>query len=593
MQLSHGMSTVLSSFLEELQQVNVTAAGNSSPSIDISLSQFFRDSWDFLEPSTELVWNWHLEAICEHVEAMLRDWLRSRDDKEYKQRMQNLLIHVPPGSSKSRIASVCTTPWMWLIEPSWRGMYLSGTPGVASRDALLARDLIESEWYQETFKPAWRIRVDKRAVENFWNDAGGRRTSGGVDSRITGQRSDAIFCDDLDDAQEVFSEPKRLHVHERWDNAIENRVSTPSRPVRIGICQKLHEDDWAGHVFNTGKWDRLRIRQCFVPGDKPTAIGWIDPRTEPGELMDPIRFDVEFVESEKAKGSYYFAAQHQQEPAPMAGGMFKRESWGLYADLPETHRIIMSVDTPFKKGPTNDYCEILIIGEIWPEALTEIPPAPKGIKWKDHLKNLEAKRALSVKRYLIDEWHGKAGIIEAESAVKEMSLKHPSAIVKIIEEKANGSALSDRLEAVLIGIERFNPGSDSKEARALIIQPYLENGLIFLPADRECSLLIKELKREITVHEWWDITPPQIRSNDRFVPIVQMWKSIQEVGQTQQIDGIVDEFAKFPAAKHDDRVDALSQAIIWSSNNPYSPSSRTKTAVAPPRPIREKITSLD
>lgn len=557
----------------------------------LSLANFFRESWEILEPSTELIWGWHLEAICAHAEAALLDYVKTRDDKNYVQRIQNLLVHVPPGSSKSRIISVCTTPWVWSFFPGWRGMYLAGTPGVANRDAVWARDLIESDWYQRKFKPTWKIRDDKRAAHDFWNTAGGFRVAGGVDSRITGKRADAIFCDDLDDAAEVFSEPKRLHNHERWDNAIENRVSDPSHPVRIGICQKLHEDDWAGHVYQSGEWYRLRIRQCYVPEDTLSPIGWEDPRKEPGELMDPVRFTQSFIEKEKNKGSYYFSAQHQQEPSPLAGGVFKRESWGLYAIAPQFDRILLSVDTPFKKGPTNDYCSILVIGEVWPPARNYQPESslPSGYaNWREYTDALKKARALDVKRYLLDEFHDKAGIIEAELALKKVSKNWPQATIKIVEEKANGSALCDRLESSISGIKRFNPGSDSKQARAMVIEPYLERGLILLPANNEV-----QAHEGLTVASWWAINPPDNRSSDKYIPIKSSWKSTRPVGSTQQIDGIIDEFAKFPTAKHDDRVDALSQAIIWSSNNPYEPAAVIKTLTAPQRPVRQKISSLD
>jgi hypothetical protein len=43
----------------------------------------------------------------------------------------DVLFNVPPGSAKSRIISVCTTPWMWLHWPGWRAIYLSANPRVA------------------------------------------------------------------------------------------------------------------------------------------------------------------------------------------------------------------------------------------------------------------------------------------------------------------------------------------------------------------------------------------------------------------------------------------------------------------------------
>ena len=35
-----------------------------------SLAEFVRQAWHIIEPTTPLLWNWHLDAICEHLEAV-------------------------------------------------------------------------------------------------------------------------------------------------------------------------------------------------------------------------------------------------------------------------------------------------------------------------------------------------------------------------------------------------------------------------------------------------------------------------------------------------------------------------------------------
>ena len=57
-----------------------------------------------------------------------------------------------------------------------------------------------------------------------------------------------------------------------------------------------------------------------------TSIGFTDPRTCDGELLDPIRFGRETVETlKKGMGAYAYAGQYQQRPTPREGGIFKRE----------------------------------------------------------------------------------------------------------------------------------------------------------------------------------------------------------------------------------------------------------------------------
>jgi predicted phage terminase large subunit-like protein len=75
----------------------------------------------------------------------------------------------------------------------------------------------------------------------------------------------------------------------------------------------------------------LCIPQEFEPKRaKTTKIGWRDPRTAEGELLFPKRFTPEIVRQEKARlGSTGYAGQHQQNPVPSEGGVFKK-AWFRY-----------------------------------------------------------------------------------------------------------------------------------------------------------------------------------------------------------------------------------------------------------------------
>ncbi len=35
-----------------------------------SLAQFVKQAWSIIEPATPIVWNWHLDVICEYLEAV-------------------------------------------------------------------------------------------------------------------------------------------------------------------------------------------------------------------------------------------------------------------------------------------------------------------------------------------------------------------------------------------------------------------------------------------------------------------------------------------------------------------------------------------
>ena len=64
-----------------------------------SFSDFFQAGWHVHEPSTKLVWGWAYEAVCNHLQALVEDWARRRDDATFVQRFRNLLVTLPRAFS--------------------------------------------------------------------------------------------------------------------------------------------------------------------------------------------------------------------------------------------------------------------------------------------------------------------------------------------------------------------------------------------------------------------------------------------------------------------------------------------------------------
>lgn len=437
---------------QQWEQAAVNASASQTVKITLSLSDFVRESWETLEPSTELLWNWHIDAMCWHIQETLLDWFKHKTNPHYVQRIQNLLINVPPGSLKSRVVSVCTPAWFWTICPSWRAIFLSANPRVALRDSVYCRDVVESEWYQKRFSPDWKLRDDNNSKTSFWNTKGGVRSAFGFNSRITGDRGDCLLWDDPHDAQEVNSELIRQGVIDRWDSAIRNRVNDLKSSVRIGIMQRLHEKDLSGHVLNQGSWQHLCIPQEFEKAQSPTALNWVDPRTEPGELMFPERFSREVLQEEKkALGSYGYAGQHQQRPAPADGGHFKRSWWQYYKVAPDDFELIVqSWDCTFKETKKSDF----VVGQVW---------GKRGGQF-----------------YLLDQVRDRMDFPTTIAAIRALSAKYPNAGAKLIEDKANGPAVISSLEREIPGIIAINP-EGGKLVRAIAIAPFVEAGNVFLP----------------------------------------------------------------------------------------------------------------
>ncbi|NBU29408.1 MAG: terminase, partial [Caulobacteraceae bacterium] len=100
-----------------------------------TLAGFVREAWPILEPTAPLIWNWHLDALCRHLEAVSDG------------RITRLLVNVPPGTSKSLVVAVMLQAWEWgpKGKPSMRYLTTSFNDGPVKRDTRKTRDLIQSD----------------------------------------------------------------------------------------------------------------------------------------------------------------------------------------------------------------------------------------------------------------------------------------------------------------------------------------------------------------------------------------------------------------------------------------------------------------
>lgn len=453
-----------------------------------SLAHFFRLSWPVLEPGTPLVWNWHLQAICDHVQALLEGRIARR----------NLVMNVPPGSSKSRIVSVCTTAWWWIDHPSWRAIYSSANPRNVTRDSLYCRQLIESGWYQESFRPTWHLAHDQNAKMLYKNTAGGFRQAIGAGAAVTGDRANALFMDDMLDAADAAnpkgeSKAAREDFARWYDNAFANRVSDMRTSTRCMIAQRLHEADPVGHVMKSGDWEALIIPQEYEmikvnPNDAdspkvhraPTSIGWSDPRREEGALMDPVRFPADELGKEKRRlGSRGYAAQHQQRPAPAEGAILKR-TWFRWYRTP--------TGPDGQKLPPAAIVKALGITRVgigWDTALSEKTTA-------DFSAGLALGEA-PARYYALDLVKERMDAPTVKSTVAAMHAKW-SAHVDVVEggSSASGKATAQTLKAStrLPVIEL--PVMSDKVTALNSVAPTVEAGVIYLPEDQPWALELIE-----------------------------------------------------------------------------------------------------
>ncbi len=411
-----------------------------------SLKHYIRQAWHVIEPKTPFVDGWHIDAMCEHLEAVTANQIK------------RLLINVPPRHMKSITASVMWPSWEWgpKNQPNTRWLFGSYANSLSMRDSVKCRRIVQSNWYLARWGHVFQFSSDQNAKGRYETDQAGYRLATSIEGSATGEGGDKIVIDDPHNVKKAESETVRQSVLDWLDVVMSTRLNDPKESAVVMIMQRVHADDASGHVLAQGGWTHLCLpaeyednRKCIVE-----ITGWEDPREEDGELLWPDRFgDNEIAKQKVVMGSYAYAGQFQQRPSPREGGIVKRSWWRFckMKDRPKAFdEIIGSWDMSFKKKKHSDF----VAGHIWGR--------------------------VGADKYLLDRVHERMGFVETKAIVKVMAKKWPDVKRHYIEDKANGTAIIDELKTVLSGLIPVNP-TESKEARAEAVAPQIESGNVYLP----------------------------------------------------------------------------------------------------------------
>jgi predicted phage terminase large subunit-like protein len=412
-------------------------------------AEFVRRAWPLIE-STPLVWENHMQLVCGHYEAVSRGEIR------------DLVVNVPPGTSKSTISSVLYQAWDWIANPWRKFMYVSYDEKLSLDFAKRSMELMQSEWYRERW-PHVEIEGGERAPAGlFKNTKGGIRFSTMMGGAATGRHAHILFVDDPHKPDDLKNGGESAQAAldlawERWTGTFCRRVADAKTFAKVCIMQRLHEEDLAGRMLKDPKVVHLCLPMEFEPQRAYRSKWGDDWRTYEGELLCPARFPREYVDDVKngptgmtARG---FAAQMQQRPAPEAGALFLREWFTQrWSEYPRNVKWLMSVDASLKDNKDSDYCVI----QVW---------AWSGAKY-----------------YLMDELRRRMAFSETVREVRAMKKKWPHIGQTLIEDKANGTAVVDTLKSSVPGVLAVSP-EGGKFARANAVEPLFRAMNVWFPAN--------------------------------------------------------------------------------------------------------------
>lgn len=303
------------------------------------LVDFIPAAWHILEPGTVYKPNWHIDAICDHLEAVTAGQIRF------------LVINMPPRTMKSLSVSVCWQVWEWINQPHTRWLFASYGQMLSTRDTVKARRIIQSEWYQQRWGHVYQLAGDVNQKTNFQNTFEGFRIATSPDGIATGEGGDRQVIDDPHNVKEAESDAVREGTLVWLTEVMPTRFNDQTTGTQVIVMQRVHNRDASGHMLREFGYDHLclpmryeksRLVQYTPDGESnefyvpPTGIGWEDPRKEEGDLLWEGHFPIEEVDRlEDLLGPYATAGQLQQRPTPRGGGMFKRTGLKVINELPE------------------------------------------------------------------------------------------------------------------------------------------------------------------------------------------------------------------------------------------------------------------
>ena len=412
-------------------------------------------------------------------------------------KLHHTIITMPPRYTKTEEVVKLWPAWCFAKNSKCKFLHLAYSDVLAADNSSAVKSIITSIEFQQRWP--LELRKDTTAKKKWKTESDGEFSATAAGGAVTGfgagilgskEFAGALIIDDPLKPDDAKSDTTRNFVNDRFPETIKSRLNDRATPL-ILIMQRLHEDDPVGFLLGGGT--ELEFTHINLPAINEDGVSEYDPRNV-GDALWPDKHTAEELELMRISNAMTFAGQYQQRPAPKEGNIFKKFKY--YKQLPDDINYkIHSWDMTFKAKSKSKKGKVdFVVGTEW------------------------GKRKSNNGIYLLpDMVRARMGYSDTEIAVKAFIQRHPDFKALLIEDKANGSAIIDRLRKAKVNrIIEIEPTGD-KEERAEAVAPLFESGDIYLPHKSICP-----------------------------------W-----------IEDFVNEMKVFPNGKHDDQVDSATQAIEY------------------------------
>lgn len=412
---------------------------------------FVQTFWDVIIKERP-VFNWHIPYLCEELER-LSDCIVHRQPKPY-----DLIINIPPGTTKSTIVTIMWPVWLWTLDPTIRIITNSYSGGLSLEHATKSKDIILSDKFQKLF-PNIQIRRDKSGKQNYENTETGFRYATSTGATITGFHAHVIINDDPQNPKQAESDQMRIQANEHTKTLSSRKVDKANTPV-VTIMQRLHEDDVTGYLL---KKKGENIRHICLPAEDCDDVKPSDLRARYVDgLLDPVRLSRAVLDEAKTDlGSRGYAGQYGQSPVA-AGGNIIKESWFKRISQAEFKALRFHEPMHF------------FLDSAYDEQQAKSDNDPSGIIATCRIgNNVYVTNAKKVWKDFPDLIAFLPEFLYANDYTGESSLR--------IEPKANGKSIVQVLEReTTLNVTETPTPTDSKAVRLHAVSPKIECGRCWL-----------------------------------------------------------------------------------------------------------------
>ena len=423
---------------------------------------FLKGFWSEVPGAGQLIPNWHMEEICTAMDAAAKRVWRGEE------RLHDIVINVPPGTSKSTICSILFPAWTWTFFPEARHICGSHTDNLALDLASKCRAVVRSQRYRALF-PSIAIKEDRVGYYTNWH--GGSRftcTIGGKSPM--GFHAHFITIDDPIDPKKALSVAELKAANHFVSEVIPSRKVNASVSLTTLIMQRLHSLDPTQTMLERSARGGGAVHHICLPaevGDNvhPPALkakyvdGLLEPRRLPKKVLFEFRVQL---------GAYGYAGQYGQSPVALGGGQFK-EHW--------FNNRVKAAPYDAKRIRYWDRASSTSVGACWTVG-TLMAKSPEGNYYVEHVER------------------GQWSPDERNKRMKAVALRdrrrYPLNEPRIFVEAEGGSSGVDAFQGVARALAGFNVRQDrvtgNKEARAEPWACQLESGNVYLVDDGSWDL---------------------------------------------------------------------------------------------------------